>query len=116
MIPKDTTDDIETAVQAAKYLESEGVSILVGPLFASQAKAVQENLTSNLPIFSFTNDESISKWHKKLAQLGILIEPTCAAVIAGVEKLCKKGVLTNNSKVLVPLTGSGLKDLKSFDI
>lgn len=61
LIPRDTSDDIETAVQAAKYLESEGVSILVGPLFASQAKAVQENLTSNLPIFSFTNDESVSK-------------------------------------------------------
>ena len=78
-------------------------------------QVIQSILESNGSAIS-VNDESISKWHKKLAQLGILIEPTCAAVIAGVEKLCKKGVLTNNSKVLVPLTGSGLKDLKSFDI
>ena len=51
-----------------------------------------------------------------LKQSGVLVEPTCAAVIAGVEKLREIGELSSNSKVLVPLTGSGLKDLKSFDI
>ena len=78
-------------------------------------QVVQAVLDSNGSAVS-VNDENISKWHKKLAQSGVLVEPTCAAVIAGVEKLREIGELSSNSKVLVPLTGSGLKDLKSFDI
>ena len=111
---------IESEMKGEKWIfNPSDSSTIAGGIAVSEPprknQVIQSILESNGSAIS-VNDESISKWHKKLAQLGILIEPTCAAVIAGVEKLCKKGVLTNNSKVLVPLTGSGLKDLKSFDI
>ena len=57
------------------------------------------------------SESSILDWHNKLALLGILSEITCAAAFSGVDQLKKMNVIGKNSKVLVPVTGSGLKDL-----
>lgn len=58
---KDSGDTIEKAIISAQELEKEGVSIIIGPIFSSQALAVRKEVNKNIPIFSFTNDESISK-------------------------------------------------------
>ena len=58
LIFRDSGDTEEKAISAAKELEREGVSILIGPIFSSQALAIRKEINKEIPIFSFTNDES----------------------------------------------------------
>ena len=51
LLPRDTGDSIESAVNAAQALEKEGVSILIGPLFSSHSKAIREKINLDIPIF-----------------------------------------------------------------
>ena len=62
------------------------------------------------------SESSILEWHKKLALMGILSEITCAAAFSGVHHLEKMNIIGKDSKVLVPVTGSGLKDLTNAEI
>ena len=56
-------------------------------------------------------EEEILEWQKLLAQReGIYIEPTSAAAFAGVARLVEMGEVRSSESVLVPITGSGLKD------
>ena len=57
LIPNDSGSTLESAVEAAMNLEKAGVSMIIGPIFSSQAKAVRNNISKTIPIFSFTNDE-----------------------------------------------------------
>ena len=56
-------------------------------------------------------DDEISKWHRLLAEKeGIYAEPTSAAAFAGLERLVDQGDVPKEETVLLPVTGSGLKD------
>tara|TARA_Y100000588_G_scaffold77199_1_gene80467 strand:- start:224 stop:1312 length:1089 start_codon:yes stop_codon:yes gene_type:complete len=56
-------------------------------------------------------ESEILKWYKKLPILeGIFCEPTSATAFAGLEKLMESGSINKSEKVLIPITGSGLKD------
>ena len=56
-------------------------------------------------------DRDILRWHQLLAETeGIYAEPTSAAAFAGLEELVKRGVIGAADLVVVPVTGSGLKD------
>ena len=56
-------------------------------------------------------ESEILKWYKKLPILeGIFCEPTSATAFAGLEKLIESGSINKSEKVLIPITGSGLKD------
>ena len=56
-------------------------------------------------------EAEIIEWHRKLAKWGFLSEITCAAAMAGTEKLIDSGALNKASNVVIPITVSGLKDL-----
>ena len=60
LLPIDSGNSIDTAVYAARSLEKKGVSIIIGPIFSSQAVAVRSAINKNIPLLSFTNDESIA--------------------------------------------------------
>ena len=56
-------------------------------------------------------DEEVLRWQKLLAEKeGIYAEPTSAAAFAGIEHLVRRGDVQSADSVLVPVTGSGLKD------
>ena len=56
-------------------------------------------------------DSDILRWREWLAiKEGVLAEATSAAAFAGLELLVKQGVVAPDDAVLVPITGSGLKD------
>jgi threonine synthase len=56
-------------------------------------------------------DTEILRWQRLLAeQEGVYCEPTSAAPFAGLVRLVAEGVLDGKSSVLIPITGSGLKD------
>ena len=55
-------------------------------------------------------DLNIRKWHKLLATSeGIYAEPTSTVAFAGLEQLLENGTIKYSDKVLIPVTGSGLK-------
>lgn len=56
-------------------------------------------------------EEDILRWQRFLAvSEGVYCEATSAAAFAGLEGLVRKGVIGPSEGVLVPVTGSGLKD------
>ena len=59
------------------------------------------------------SEDSIVKWHKILPSVeGLDLEPTSAAAVAGVELLVQSGYIKPKDRVLIPITGSGLKHVE----
>ncbi len=57
-------------------------------------------------------DEKIKEYMLRLATLeGIFAEPSGVAALAGLEILLSDGVINSRDSILVPITGSGFKDL-----
>ena len=57
------------------------------------------------------DDADILRWRKTLAtEEGVFAEPTSAAALAGLEELVRRGEVGRDETVVVPITGSGLKD------
>jgi len=54
-------------------------------------------------------DEEIERALLELIHMGFIVEPTSASVYAGFKVLANEGFFKEGSKVLLPLTGSGLK-------
>ena len=58
------------------------------------------------------DDSEILRWQNLLAKKeGVYAEPTSASALAGLEKLIKQHKICNEDTVLLPITGSGLKDI-----
>ena len=56
-------------------------------------------------------DNSILNWQEKLANTeGIFCEPTSATVFSGLEILLEQGTILKDENVLIPITGTGLKE------
>ncbi|MBP9865715.1 MAG: threonine synthase [Candidatus Omnitrophica bacterium] len=64
-------------------------------------------------------DEEISKAYRFIAEReGVFAEPASAAAVAGVIKLAKRNYFVPNTRIVITLTGAGLKDpdyAMSFD-
>jgi len=59
------------------------------------------------------DEGNILTWRDTLAQTeGIYGEPTSAAAFAGLAQLVQQGIIQPNERVLVPITGFGLKDTR----
>lgn len=57
------------------------------------------------------SDHDILRWQKLLAtDEGIYAEPTAAVALAGLHELVSLGIIEHSHKILVPITGFGLKD------
>jgi threonine synthase len=56
-------------------------------------------------------DEEITKAYRFIAERdGVFAEPASAAAVAGVIKLAKRNYFRENTRIVITLTGSGLKD------
>jgi threonine synthase len=61
--------------------------------------------------FVAVSEESLLGWQKALAEMeGLLVEPTSAIVVGAAEVLKQRGVIKPNDRVLLPLTGFGIKE------
>ena len=60
---------------------------------------------------SAVDEEKILAWRDTLAHTeGIYAEPTSAAAFAGLAQLLEQGIILPDERILVPITGFGLKD------
>ena len=87
---RDSGDTEKKAISAAKELEREGVSILIGPIFSSQALAIRQEINKEIPIFSFTNDESIRQ--KGLWVLGFSPQQQIKAIFKEIKNNAIKNI------------------------
>ena len=84
-----------------------GISVTSPPRLQEMAQAVSGTGGSVVTV----GDGAMSDWQRRLASSeGIFCEVTSAAALAGLESLVADGVIESSAKVLVPLTGSGLKE------
>ena len=75
-----------------------------------QGEVIEVLTRSNGSCVTVTEEE-LADWQKILAaKEGIYAEPTSATALAGAEKLVRSNSIGKNNGILVPITGSGLKD------
>ena len=60
-----------------------------------------------------SDDEIIAAIPKLARETGVFVEPAAAAAYAGFMKLCETGAIESGERVLLMLTGNGLKDVDS---
>jgi threonine synthase len=75
------------------------------------ANAVRE---SNGFAIAVTDDEILNSQKEFIKQTGILCEPSCASVFSAYNKLTNEEKFNSFEKILLMITGNGLKDVKAF--
>lgn len=119
-LPQMVAVQSETAAAIVEALEGDGVvrearartvadSICVGkPRDATAAiRAVRESGGRGIRV----SDEEIVRGVTRLARAtGVFAEPAAAAAFAGFAKMCEQGAVARHERVLLVLTGNGLKD------
>ena len=84
-----------------------GISVSAPPRASQAARAVASSGGSAVAV----SDSSMLEWQNRLAQeAGIFCEVTSAAAFAGLETLARSGRIGKDARVVVPITGSGLKE------
>ena len=84
-----------------------GISVADPPRLAHVLSILRESGGDAVAI----PDSEIKSWQTRLATSeGLFCEPTSAAAFAGLAKLIEDGTIRPSETVLVPITGSGLKD------
>ena len=94
--PVDEPDTIATAIRIGNP--------------ASWEQAINARDTSG-GVIAAVSDEEILQAHRILsAKVGVFVEPASAAGVAGIIKRANKGLVPQNAKIVVTVTGHGLKD------
>ena len=84
-----------------------GIAVSLPPRQHQIIKAMSDSGGAAISV----SEEEILDWQLKLSSKeGLFVEPTSATAFAGAIRLIKKGHISNNSTLLIPITGSGLKD------
>jgi len=61
------------------------------------------------------SEEEIKEAHQLLAQSGLFVEPASATTLQAIKKLRTQGKIEDEARVILMLTGSGLKDFSVFN-
>ena len=84
-----------------------GVSVPDPPRLDTLVDAARKSFGSAVAV----TEDKILSWQRDLAAMeGIIVEPTSAVVLAATEQLVSDRVIKSDDRVLVPLTGFGLKE------
>lgn len=88
-----------------------GIAVAVPPRILQMVAALRASGGSAVAV----GESDIARWHRLLAEEeGVFAEPTSAAAFAGIEQLVRDGGIGKGDSVLLPVTGSGLKDVASI--
>lgn len=87
---------------------AEGVAIAAPPRGREILAALREVGGSAV---SIPEEEILAAWEELPRKEGIYVEPTSAAVVAGLRKLVAQGAIHPGESVVCPLTGTGLKGI-----
>ena len=79
---------------------------------ASWQQAVEARDNSGGIIDSVTDEEILTAYRLVAAKEGVFVEPSSAAGIAGLMKKKSEGLLPKDKKIVITVTGNGLKDVQ----
>lgn len=86
---------------------AEGIAIPEPPRKEEMLEMLRESHGKAVSV----GDDEISEALSELISFGFLVEPTSAATYAGFKTLFREGYFKRGARVLIPLTGSGLKNI-----
>ena len=105
---------IVAAWSGAEWTPDPGASTIAGGIASAappRMAQIQEALRGTGGTATAVEEADIARWRALLARReGVYAEPTSAAALAGLERLVEAGTIGGGESVLVPVTGSGLKD------
>lgn len=84
---------------------ADGIAVAKPPRLAQMLDAVRES-EGGVGVVSEMEMESA---RQTILQRGLFVEPTSAVPLAALRRLLERGMITEDERVLIPLTGSGLK-------
>lgn len=93
-----------------KNMLAEGIAIPEPPRKGQMARAIRE---TGGTVVSVSEGETRDAW-EELVSMGFLVESTSAVAFAAFKKLLKKGFFEEEARVLIPLTGSGFKNVDTM--
>jgi threonine synthase len=76
--------------------------------------AVDSIKNSNGEAIAISDEAILSAQKEFIKQTGILCEPSCAAVYSAYKRFISDDKLSADEKVLLVITGNGLKDISSL--
>ena len=111
----DETQPVVAAFEGREWIPYEGEASSkangIGVANPPRPGALLEAAKESGGRFVAVTEESLLEWQALLASLeGIIIEPTSAVVLAGLEKMLSIGTIQPTESVLLPLTGFGVKE------
>ena len=105
------------AYEGSEWAPRTGASTVAGGISSAappRAREILRAMRGSGGAAAAVGDEDILRWQRLLAESeGIYAEPTSAAALAGLERLVRDGTVAGSDTVVVPITGSGLKDTPS---
>ena len=97
----------EWDAREARPTVASGISVSMPPRAPQAARAVVDSGGVAVAV----SDEAILSWQRRLAsEVGIFCEVTSAAAFAGLEEMVRRGEVGREARVVVVVTGSGLKE------
>ncbi len=97
----------EWAFDTAVRTIASGIAVSEPPRIRQALDAIRSSGGSAVAV----TDRAILEWQRRLARTeGIFCEATSAAAFAGLTALIESGAIQPGARVLVPVTGSGLKE------
>jgi threonine synthase len=84
---------------------ADGIAVAKPPRLSQMLDAVRESGGGALAV----SELEIETARATIAERGLFVEPTSAVPLAALRRLAERGMLAEDERVLVPLTGSGLK-------
>ncbi len=88
---------------------ADGLRVPAPPRLEEGVEAIRQSRGAVIVV----DDDEITQALKALKRMGFLVEPTSATALAGFYKALAEGLIDKGERVLIPLTGSGLKTIVS---
>lgn len=100
-------NDAEWDASRVKPTVASGIAVSAPPRINQCVEVVRDSDGTAVSV----SEETTLEWQRRLASdEGIFCEATSAAAFAGLEKLVASGAIKSGESVLIPITGSGLKE------
>lgn len=86
---------------------AEGIAVAEPPRMAQMLAAIRETRGTATAV----SELEIASAHREIGRRGLYVEPTSAVPFAALSRLIERGMIGEGERVLIPVTGSGLKSL-----
>ena len=109
------TQPVVAAFEGREWVQYEGEATSkangIGVTNPPRPQALVQGAKESGGSFVAVTEEKILEWQRTLASIeGIIVEPTSAIVLGALERMVAEGTVKPSDRVLLPLTGFGVKE------